>query len=122
MHVSSDYEGFWIMLCKVIYEKLHYEKLNIPFGHVLSLSDDVYHGGCIGWYGSFRFHFAIKNKYSRAEELLVKNIAYLKTLFYQAFTSITKIQLSLVTPEIDSIIKKYKSILFQWRIRKSICC
>ena len=81
-HVSGDYEGFWIILFRVIYDKPHYENFHVPFGHVLILSDKIYHGCCLGSYGSFMFHFNIKNKCSRAEERLIKNIAYLKTPFY----------------------------------------
>ena len=80
---------------------------------MLILSNEFCYGCCLGSYGSFRFHFSIKNKYSRTEECLIKNIAYLKTPFYQAFPSIIETQRSLVTPEIDAIIKEQKSILFQ---------
>ena len=46
------------------------EHIYVPFGYMLILSDDVVHGGCLGNYGSFRFHFPLKQLNKRAQEKL----------------------------------------------------
>ena len=59
------------MLCTLTYEYFHFEKSHVSFGHMLILSDDLVHGGCLGSHGSFRFHFTIKDLESRGCERLV---------------------------------------------------
>ena len=49
------------MLNNIIDGKLNYEKIHLPFGCMLIYTNEACHGGCIGSYGPFRFHFALKD-------------------------------------------------------------
>ena len=69
-HISGNLEGLRSMIHKMINNKLHYEQTYAPFGYLLMLSDDVVHGGCLGNYGSFHFHFSLKQLNKRAQEKL----------------------------------------------------
>ena len=76
------------MLRIVIENKLHYEKSHLSFRCMLILSDDVFHGGCMGSSGSFRFHFTIKDQNERASKRLIRNFDEWTSHFYEEFPSI----------------------------------
>ena len=59
-HISGNLEGLKLMIHKMINNKLHCEQIYLPFGCMLTPSDDVVHGGCLGNCGSFRSHFTLK--------------------------------------------------------------
>ena len=80
------------MICKMINNKLHYEQIYVPFGCMLPLSDDVVHGGCLGNYGSFRFHFALKQLNKRAQEKLHHDDEAITKQFYKEFPDVAKDQ------------------------------
>ena len=67
-HISGNLKGLSLMIHKIINNKLHHEQIHMPFGCMLTLSDDVVHGGCLDNCGSFRFHFALKQLNKRAQE------------------------------------------------------
>ena len=99
--VSSNYEGLQSMLHIIIENKLHYEKLYVPFGCMLILNDDIFHGGCMGSAGSFRFNFAIKDQNKCASKRLLRNFDEQISHFNEKFPS-TKISGKLsVTDEIE---------------------
>ena len=94
------------MLCIIIKNKLHYEKLHVHFGCILILSNDVFHGGCMGSPGSFRFHVEIKVQNKRGSERLMRNFYEWTSQFYESFPSIEIGAKPIVNDEIENILKK----------------
>ena len=107
-HISGNFEVLWLMLYAIIDEEFYCEKLRVPFGFMLILSDDVIHGGCMGSYGSLRFHFAIKDLSKRGSERLLNKNEDTKKHFYQVFPEIAPNKKNLV---IDTIFEKTDKVI-----------
>ena len=69
-HISCNLEVLWLMLCKIIYGKSHYEKVHLLFGCMLILTNEAWYGGCLGSCGSFCFHFTLKDSDSLGIECM----------------------------------------------------
>ena len=65
IHCPLCEEGIWLYVWKENQNKLpkEYQLLHIPFGSMLILDVDVWHGGIMGSPGNVRFHATIFPKY-----------------------------------------------------------
>ena len=108
-HVGCNLEGLYSMLHKIIDGKLCCEKVHLPFGCILILTDEACHGGRIGSHGSFRFHFSLKDRCGLGIERLTSDKDYLKKSFYEAFPAIGDSLDRLVNPSIETLTNEHET-------------
>ena len=96
------------MVYIIIDGEFHYEKIHIPFGHMVILRDDAIHGGCMGSHGSFRFHFAIKCLKGLGSERLIHKSKEIEKHFYKEFPDIRENGNALV---VDASMKKTDEVI-----------